>query len=230
MDAMPTLRYRALPDDTQRPIGDTFGVSIPAAVLRHIQQQRTRLQGLDKVVMFSDGSMEEAGKQGVRMAFGVVAQENQDAMHTVVTGRIAGFASSTKAELAGLFAAILASPRNTPTTIYIDNSAVVTQFKALVSGRQGSTERQRLRSTYAIWWSAVHNAYVHQGGKIKVEWIKGHAGHKGNEAADKAAKEAHFSDLWAINEKEHNDIQCHAMFKGAVVEGDLRQVLKRQST
>jgi ribonuclease HI len=152
-----------------------------------------------------------------------------DRFPTVAAGRVDGFASSTKAELAGLFAAITVSPRNTPATIYIDNSAVVSQFRELVRGREACTERQRLRSPYAVWWAAVHNAYIVQGKKVNVIWVRGHAGNKGNEAADKAAKDGHMGELWSIKEQEHNDLTCHALFNNRVVEDDLRQLLKRQS-
>ncbi|KAF9371181.1 hypothetical protein BGX21_005237, partial [Mortierella sp. AD011] len=64
------------------------------------------------------------------MAFGVVYQDIE-VLRAAITGRVSGYVSSTKADLAGLLAAIMASPRDTPTTIRIDNSAVVSQFKTL---------------------------------------------------------------------------------------------------
>ena len=147
----------------------------------------------------------------------------------VIQGTVARYRSSTKTELVGLLAAILASPRNTPTTIYIDNLAVVTQFGTLVEDRQNCTERQRLRSSYVAWWAAVHHAYIQQGENIRVQWIKGHSNSAGNNAADRAAQLGHNAGLWALNEKEHNDMLCHARFNGADMEDDLRRVLKRQS-
>jgi len=229
MDSLPTARNRALPMDTQQGLSDTFGIYIPEESLGYMYTQRDRLQGRDSVTLYSDGSMENAGKRSVRMALGVVVQEEMDRFPTVIAGRVDGFASSTKAELAGLFAAITVSPRNTPTTIYIDNSAVVSQFRKMVRRREACTERQRLRSPYAVWWAAVHNAYNAQGRKVNVIWVRGHAGNKGNEAADKAAKDGHLGELWSIKEQEHNDLMCHALFNNKLVEDDLRQLLKQQS-
>ncbi|KAF9368639.1 hypothetical protein BGX21_006453, partial [Mortierella sp. AD011] len=165
----------------------------------------------------------------VSMAFGVVSQAADGSLRTAISGRVAGFASSTKAELAGLLAAILVSPRDKPVTVKIDNMAVVTQFRTLILQRPDCTERQRIRSPYAIWWSAISNAYERQGSSVTVEWIKGHQGDRGNEAADKAAKSAHRGILWELNPTQHNDMMCHAYFNGAVAEDDLRQILKLQS-
>ncbi|KAG0349393.1 hypothetical protein BGZ54_004377, partial [Gamsiella multidivaricata] len=191
--------------------------------------QRARIQGRKSVVLYSDGSLDHAGKADVSIAFGVVVKDSNNQYPTAASGRVEGLASSTKAELAGLFAAILVSPRNTPTIVYIDNSTVVPQFKALVEERDRCTERQRVRSSYATWWAAVHHAFVQQGRSVKVAWIKGHAGDSGNEASDKAAKEGHLSELWSLKEDEHNDLLCHAKINDTIVEDDMRRVLKRQS-
>ncbi|KAG0283535.1 hypothetical protein BGZ98_006295, partial [Dissophora globulifera] len=143
---------------------------------------------------------------------------------------MSGSASSTKAELGGLLAGILVSPRNKLTTIHIDNKAVVTQFRKLVLRREDSTTRQRLRSPYAVWWATVHNAYVEQGSMVRVAWVRGHAGNKGNEEADKAARQGHFGAAWNIDQSQHTDMHCHASFNGAPAEDDLRQMIKLQST
>ncbi|KAF9342469.1 hypothetical protein BGX26_007471, partial [Mortierella sp. AD094] len=229
MDAEATMRGRPLSRKSQLHWNDTCGINIPEDALQQLRKIREELQEKDRVTIYSDGSMKETGTPDVSMAFGVIIQEDVVTYSTAITGRVAGYASSTKAELAGLFAAILASPRHTPVTIYIDNSAVVTQFKTLVQARQDCTERQRLRTPYAAWWAAVSNAYQHQGKNIKVEWVKGHAGNHGNIAADKAANLGHNESQWDLKDKEHNDILCHARFKNVAVEDDLRRLLKRQS-
>ncbi|KAF9343451.1 hypothetical protein BGX26_005697, partial [Mortierella sp. AD094] len=64
------------------------------------------------------------GTDEISMAFGVISQAADESLYTAISGRVAGFASSTKAELAGLLAAILVSPRDKPTTVKIDNMAV----------------------------------------------------------------------------------------------------------
>jgi hypothetical protein len=100
----------------------------------------------------------------------------------------------------------------------------------LVENRATATARKRLRSPYAVWWAVIARAFEHQGRRIQVEWVKGHSGNPGNDMADIAAKEAHSKDAWSLDLSKHTDMKCHALFKGQLVEDDLRQVLKKQST
>ncbi|KAF9898523.1 hypothetical protein BX616_003912 [Lobosporangium transversale] len=93
----------------------------------------------------------------------------------VVSGRVDGYASSTKAELVGQYATILVSPRNAPAAVYIDNMAVVVQFQGLAQKRETSTEWQRLRFKYVVWCVATSRVFFKQGGKVTVKWVKGHA-------------------------------------------------------
>jgi len=229
LDTRATPRRIALPDDYGTPVSDVFGLSLTNETLQKIQLQREKYEGQENITLYSDGSLKETGTHNVSMSFGVVVQAPDKTFYKAISGRVSGSASSTKAELAGLLAGILISPRDKPTTIYIDNSAVVTQFRTLVQRRPYSTMRQRLRSPYATWWAAVYNAYVQQGSKVKVEWVRGHAGNQGNEEADAAARQGHFGAVWELNPSQHNDMQCHAFFNGAPAEDDLRQILKTQS-
>jgi ribonuclease HI len=228
MDSEQTPCFRHLRSD-DRPMGDTNGVRLPHGTLNTIRAHRWLCEGKDEIILYSDGSLMNSGTQDISMAFAVVMQSDDGTYKTAISGRTSGYASSTKAELTGLYAAILVSPRNKPTTVRIDNMAVVTQFQHLVQQRPYCTERQRLRSPYSIWWSAIHNAYEHQGRLITVEWVRGHQGNEGNEAADKAAKQAHHGNVWELDTTQHNDLQCHALFNDQPAEDDLRQILKLQS-
>ncbi|KAI1317964.1 hypothetical protein EDD11_007486 [Mortierella claussenii] len=70
---------------------------------------------------------------------------------------------------------------------------------------------------------------VFEGSRVKVVWIKGHAGDSGNEASHKAANEGHLSEIWSFTEDEHYNLLCHAKINDTIVEDDMRRVLKRQS-
>lgn len=201
----------------------------PATVNKIIEQQSLLQEQQQPLIFYSDGSLIEAGKEDVSMAFGVVVPGTGDTFRTAIVGKVAGFASSTKAELAGLLATILICPPGREAKVYIDNSAVVDQFQSLVRNRTNATERQRLRSPYSLWWAIVHCAYIKQEERVTVEWVKGHAGNKGNEAADRAAKSGHQHAIWNVDPAAHTDLHAHARYRGQLVEDDLRQVLKKQT-
>jgi ribonuclease HI len=224
-----TPRERSLP--SKWTLRDIYGLIIPAHVEHELEEQRSRLEGQGPLEFYSDGSYFEDGPKPVSMAFGVVTMDQQTQRYrTVISGKTVGYASSTKAELVGLLATIMVCPRGTNATIYIDNEAVVQQFERLVENRETATARKRLRSPYAVWWAVIARAFEHQGRRIQVEWVKGHSGNPGNDMADIAAKEAHSKDAWSLDLSKHTDMKCHALFKGQLVEDDLRQVLKKQST
>ncbi|KAG0084453.1 hypothetical protein BGZ92_009851, partial [Podila epicladia] len=174
------------------------GLALEPATQAAIIQQRVEQQHKAEMVLYSDGSLIEKGTEKISMAFGVVIDNGNNKFAPMISGGVAGFASSTKAELVGLLAAVLSSPRNTTVKIYIDNMAVVQIFKKLVQERHTATARAKLRTTYAKWWDMIMMAVKNQGGTVTVEWIKGHAGHAGNEAADRAAKAAHGGLQWDL--------------------------------
>ena len=140
MDNNPTMRRRALFTSDPGFMG-TLGIEISNDTLQLLLATRTRLEGKDRVTLYSDGSMRNASNPDASMAFGIVVDDGGELFPLVSTGRVAEFASSTKAELAGQLAAIIASPRNVSTTIYIDNSVVVSQFQTMVRRREDCIEK-----------------------------------------------------------------------------------------
>ncbi|KAG0099712.1 hypothetical protein BGZ93_006373 [Podila epicladia] len=205
------------------------GLALEPATQAAIIQQRVEQQHKAEMVLYSDGSLIEKGTEKISMAFGVVIDNGNNKFAPMISGGVAGFASSTKAELVGLLAAVLSSPRNTTVKIYIDNMAVVQIFKKLVQERHIATVRAKLRTAYAKWWDMIMMAVKNQGGTVTVEWIKGHAGHAGNEAADRAAKAAHGGLQWDLAQGGQGEIQCQGFVRQEWVEDDLRQVLKLQT-
>ncbi|KAF9180242.1 hypothetical protein BGZ51_006329, partial [Haplosporangium sp. Z 767] len=181
-----------------------------------------------EIELYSDGSLVDMGTEQISMAFGVVLKDG-DRYRDVISGRTGGFASSTKAELIGLLAAIMVSPREQEVTVRIDNAAVISNSKTLVKHRDTATARQRNRAVYARWWGVIADEYEKQGKRIKVAWIKGHDGNPGNEAADRLAKAAHQSQhKWRFNTLGFINMRCHATLRGYYVEDDLRRVMKAQ--
>ncbi|KAF9144753.1 hypothetical protein BGX20_007013, partial [Mortierella sp. AD010] len=70
MDREPTMRRILLRKERKRSWEDATGVSVPPDALK-------QLEGKDKVIIYSDGSMRDVGKEDVSMAFGVVYQDTE---------------------------------------------------------------------------------------------------------------------------------------------------------
>ncbi|GJJ69416.1 hypothetical protein EMPS_01762 [Entomortierella parvispora] len=126
-----TPRERDLPRKDK--FRDIYGLLITTVVEDAILEARNSLEGLGPLEFYSDGSLKDHGLTTISMAFGVVIKRPGTVRYrTVISGKVLGFASSTKAELVGLLATILACPRDTQATVFIDNQTVVDKFKTLV--------------------------------------------------------------------------------------------------
>ncbi|KAH7030131.1 hypothetical protein BKA57DRAFT_523863 [Linnemannia elongata] len=164
------------------------------------------------------------------LAFGVVdlAQENP----LTVQGRTDGHASSAKSELIGLLVAVLSAPPEQDIVVKLDNESVVDQYQRLVKNRRDALPRKRFRSTYAGIWAVLWQVVESRPGGVEVAWIKGHSNIQGNELADQAAKAAAQSATvpLKVDLTQQADITSFAHCYGALVEIDLRQLLKQQTT
>ena len=231
LDSVSTSVRQTRPMQLDGLLDDVYGLSLKQPTLQQLQIARQRFEGQTRIVFYSDGSLIHMGTDKVSAAFGVVASVDFGTPSVAIGGRVAGYASSTIAELGGLLAAILISPRDVDITVYLDNQTVVQHFQTLVQKRETATTRQRLRAADAQWWAMVHYAYVRQGRRISVRWVRGHAGNIGNEAADAVAKGAHKVDagVWQLNPQQHHDMLCHPRFADRTADQDLRQILKLQS-
>ncbi|KAF9188786.1 hypothetical protein BGZ49_003907, partial [Haplosporangium sp. Z 27] len=216
------------PEDGQIQLGPVWLSPTEAAAVTEMSQAQVD-SSLPRVIS-TDGSFINAGTPQAAMAFGVVDQSG--IIPQVVRGRTDGHASSTKAELMGLLAAILATPSEQDVQIELDNKSVVQQYQQLVHSRADTLPRKRLRSTYAGLWAVIHDLVAKRMGKVTVKWVKGHNGNIGNELADKEATQAVRCNTtpWRVDLSQQEDIHYFARCHSDLVELDLRQLLKQQTT
>jgi len=193
------------------------------------QQQQTPIT-IEPRILYSDGSLINHGSKDCAMAFAVVDLQSED--EVLVSGRVNGHASSTKAELMGVFAAILSVPAGQDLVVRSDNQTVVDNFKDLVMNRDRTLPRRRARATHSQHWAVLANMVADRTGSTAVEWIRGHSGDLGNEKADRAAKVAVLLNTmaWKVELRAQDDIPFSASFQGATMEQDLRELLKAQTT
>ncbi|KAF9566647.1 hypothetical protein BGW38_008869, partial [Lunasporangiospora selenospora] len=95
-----------------------------------IEHWREKLQDIEELVLYSDGSLKDYAKENMKMTFGVVVQ-GWRGHYEVISGTVRGFASWAKAELIGLLNAILCCSRGKDVMIKLDNSAVEQGFQDL---------------------------------------------------------------------------------------------------
>ncbi|KAG9061498.1 hypothetical protein KI688_007076 [Linnemannia hyalina] len=199
-----------------------------AASMRVVQE--THVDNSTPRVLYSDGSLLNSGTPEVSLAFGVVDLTQDNPL--TVQGRTDGHASSAKAELMGLLAAVLSAPPEQDIVVKLDNQSVVEQYSHLVKNRRDTLPRKRFRSTYAGIWAVLWQVVESRPGRVDVMWIKGHSNVHGNELADQAAKVAAQSASvpLMVDLTQQTDITAFAHCYGGLVEIDLRQLLKQQST
>ncbi|KAF9403898.1 hypothetical protein BGZ76_007172, partial [Entomortierella beljakovae] len=111
----------------RRKIGPLIVPSVEATQLEKIWN--TEVSNTNIRTISSDGSMINADSDNIVMAFGVV--DNTNSITRSVGGRTGGYASSTKAELMGLLAAIVAAPPEQNILVELDNQAVAILFKQM---------------------------------------------------------------------------------------------------
>ncbi|KAF9177345.1 hypothetical protein BGZ50_008859, partial [Haplosporangium sp. Z 11] len=195
---------------------ELYGLQLSDSAKEQIRLSTQRLQHKEKLTFYSDGSLVHSGTDDVSMSFGVVVQKEDGNFDTALSGRVAG-------------------PKDADIEIFIDNSAVVSTFNTVVRNREMATTRLRLRAPYAQWRDIIHHAFMDQGRKATVKWVKGHSGNKGNEAAGKeaASKEARAAqekntEYWIIHQETHVDLRCNIGYMGLPAEDDIRKILKLQ--
>jgi ribonuclease HI len=181
-------------------------------------------------VISTDGSLIKSGQNTVAMAFGVGDRSQPDVR--TVQGRTNGYASSAKAELMGLFAAVMSAPAEQDIEIQLDNQSIVQQYQQLVKRREYTLPRKRQRSNFAGLWAALHKVVQERPGTVEVKWVRGHATDAGNIMADMVATSAARAETtsWSVDLGMQQDINKFAHCQNTMCEIDLRQQLKQQTT
>ncbi|KAF9195179.1 hypothetical protein BGZ51_004607, partial [Haplosporangium sp. Z 767] len=109
---------------------------------------------------------------------------------------------------------------------------MVQQYQQLVRARKSTLPRKRLRSNFAGLWAVVHQVVQDRPGAVEVVWVRGHKDNLGNNLADAVAKSAaqEATTPWHVDLSAQQEIAHSARFQGTLVETDLRQLLKQQTT
>ena len=192
--------------------------------------QRTPVDNNTRRTISSDGSLINGGQHTVAMAFGVADLSQPDVR--TVQGRTDGYASSAKAELMGLFAAVISAPAEQDILVRLDNLSIVQQYQPLVKQRTDTLPRKRQRSNFAGIWAVLHKVVQERPGSVEVDWVRGHGTDAGNNMADKLATTAARAETvpWAVDLSMQQDINKFAYCHNIMIETDLRQQLKQQTT
>ncbi|KAF9573021.1 hypothetical protein EC968_009150, partial [Mortierella alpina] len=119
-------------------------------------------------IISSDGSLIKDGTENVAMAFGVVDLSQAEIYKA--QGRTDGYASSTKAELMGLIAAVLAAPPEQDIVVELDNKSVVDKYREQVDRRLDTLPRKRQRCNYAGLWATLSHIVTDRPGSVDVKW------------------------------------------------------------
>ncbi|KAF9082170.1 hypothetical protein BGX29_004026, partial [Mortierella sp. GBA35] len=206
-------QYQLQPQPAEEPpptIQDGPVLVSPAEAAVVAAVRSTSIDNTTPKVLYSDGSLINSGTKDIAMAFGVVDITHDPPL--TVQGRTNGHASSAKAELMGLLAAIQAAPPEQDILILLDNQSVVDQYHSLVRDRLDTLPRKRFRSTYAGLWAVLAQVEATRQGTVAVEWVRGHDNNYWNELADKVAKEAARGDTvpWVVDLTQQSDIRTFA--------------------
>ncbi len=142
---------------------------------------------LDTVIVYADGAAKGNGGKNPRGGWGFRAEFAQGA----VLERFGGETPSTnnRMELTAVIEALKALDRQYRVTVFTDSDYVVKGMTQWMPGwvRRGwKTASGEAVKNIELWQVLVSLAKQH---KVEWRWVKGHAGHPGNERADALANQ-----------------------------------------
>ncbi|KAL7751456.1 hypothetical protein RI367_002914 [Sorochytrium milnesiophthora] len=137
--------------------------------------------GLVSGDVYTDGSLDQPGTPQCKMGL---------AVHTSTTQVSAGLptlaASSTRAEVLAVVAALAIACHDQPLRIHTDSQVVVSEWPTMTSNT--CPARRQVRSAFGAEWRLIRHLLAQRTASVHVLKVKAHAGVAGNEEADRLAK------------------------------------------
>ncbi|MFL1731654.1 DNA polymerase III subunit epsilon [Moraxella oculi] len=176
----------------------------------------------DFIIAYTDGACKGNGKQGASAGgFGVHIIYPNGNILNIWGGE--HDTTNNRMELMGAITALKRTPADTPIQIWTDSGYVKNGITKWIHGWKKNSWRKADKNPVlnVELWQELDT--LTQGRMIDWQWIKGHAGHAGNEMADKLANQGvidageeyltQHQDLKSLNNQDDEDRSAHPPIK-----------------
>jgi ribonuclease HI len=195
--------------------------------LQDLQDLEYTAKGL---TVYTDGSLQGAGSQSCQAGAGFVVFDGEKPLVEIAI-QLSGWVSSTKAEIYGCMAALVALPTSCPLQICTDSQGLIAGFQSFVTGADLVSPRRLLRNRFYREWAVLRQIIGACTAPVQLIKVKAHTGDFGNELADRLAKQGAVTGMrWTVSFHALPEIVFHPVHgEQHLVEGDLCTFLKMQS-
>ncbi|GES77643.1 ribonuclease H-like domain-containing protein [Rhizophagus clarus] len=151
--------------------------------------------------------------------------EMQNNTVLIMSARVAFWPSSTRAEFVAIFLALLVTLSDTAVRIHTDSQCAI----SAINNWDDPRTRARMKQPNALVIMKIKMVCKEKQLDLKLVKVKGHDGNKGNEAADRLAKEGLNSDNIFDSRIDftNHDIRFFPAFKDIPIETNLRHFILR---